>query len=90
MVKNRNIPNERREEISEKNLNEMEASTLPDIEFKTMMIRKPKLLSENINSMKKDIKIVREKKKQSVMKNTTSEMKNTLEGINSWFGEPED
>ena len=62
MLKNRNIPNERREEISEKNLNEMEASTLPDIEFKTMMIRKPKLLSENINSMKKDIKIVRKKK----------------------------
>ena len=43
------------QEFSQKELNEMEASKLPDIEVKTMVIRMLKELSENYNSMKKYI-----------------------------------
>ena len=37
----------------EKGLNEMETSKLPYTKFKTMVIRMPKELSDNFNSMKK-------------------------------------
>ena len=40
-----------------KELNEMEVSKLSDIEFKVMVIRMLKELSENNNSMKKEIKL---------------------------------
>ena len=38
---------------SEKELNEMEISNLSDAEFKTMVIRMVKELSEELNSIKK-------------------------------------
>ena len=38
----------------EKELNEMEISNLSDAEFKTLVIRVLKELSENLNSIKKD------------------------------------
>ena len=38
----------------EKDLNEMEISNLSDIEFKTLVIRMLKELSEDLNSIKKD------------------------------------
>ena len=50
------------EKTSEKELKEMEASNLPETEFKTLVIRMLKKLSENLNkekvSIKKDIETI--------------------------------
>ena len=64
----------------EKELNEMEITNLSDTEFKTMIIRMLRKLSENFKSRTKDIEII--KKNQSEMKNTITETKNTLQGNN--------
>ena len=71
-----------------KELNEMEASKLSDIEFKRMVIRmlneltdNYKELSENYNSMKTKIETIN--KNQEKMRNTISEIKNTLQGNTS-------
>ena len=58
----------------EKEVNEMEISNISDTEFKTLIIRMLKELSENLSSIKKI---------QSVMKDTLIEIKNNLYGINS-------
>ena len=60
-----------REEIKtpEKEVNEMEISNLSDAEFKTLVIKMLKELSENHNSVKKI---------QSEMKNTLIEINNNL------------
>ena len=63
------------EKSPEKELNIMEASKLPDTQFKTMVIRMLKKLSENFDSIKKDMETI--KKNQSEMKNILTEMKNT-------------
>ena len=68
---------EEEEESPKKELSEMEASKLPGTEFKTMVIRMLKELSENFNSMKKDIETI--KKNQSEMKDTLTNMKNNLQ-----------
>ena len=58
--KKKQAPNERRGEISrKKELNEMEASKLPDTELKTMVIRMLKELSENFNSMENEMKPIK-------------------------------
>ena len=62
-------------EISEKELNEMEISNLSDAEFKTLVIRMLKELSEDLNNNNKKI--------QSEMKDTLIEIKNNLQGKNS-------
>ena len=91
-----------KEKASERMINEIESSQLSDIEFKTMVIRKPNELSENCQtlqgsyeeltmnytSMKKDIETIN--KSQKEMKNTISELKNTVEGIKSRLDEAED
>ena len=59
---------------SEKELNKMEISNLSDAEFKTLVVRMLKELSEDLNSMKKI---------QSKMKDTIIEIKNDLQGNNS-------
>ena len=61
----------------EKEPNKMEARKLPDTEFKTMVIRMLKELSENFNSIKKDIDIIG--KNQPEMKATQTKMKNKLQ-----------
>ena len=87
------------EKFLEKELNEIEATKIPNAEFRTMVIRMLKNprgrmddFSENLNkeivSMKKDIETI--EKNQSEMKNTITEMKNTLEEINSRLDEAED
>ena len=43
------------EKLPEKELDEMEARKLPDTEFKTMVTRMLKELSENFSSIKKDM-----------------------------------
>ena len=53
----------------EKELNEMEISNLSDAEFKTLVIRMLKELSEDLNSIKKI---------QSEAKDTLIEIKNNL------------
>ena len=58
----------------EKELNEMEISNLSDAEFKILVIRMLKELSEDLNSIKKI---------ESEMKDTLNEMKNNFQGINS-------
>ena len=57
-----------------KELNQMEISNLSDAEFKTLVIRMLKKLSENLNSIKKI---------QSEAKDILIEIKNNLQGNNS-------
>ena len=57
----------------EKELNKMEISNQSDAEFKTLVIRMFKELSEDLNSIKK-------------MKDTLIEIKNNLQGNNSRSG----
>ena len=58
----------------------MEISNLSDAEFKTLVIRMLKELSEDLNSIKKI---------QAEMKDTLYEIKNNLQGNNSRVGEAE-
>ena len=58
----------------------MEISNLSDAEFKTLVIRRLKELSEDLNSIKKT---------QWEMKDTLIEMKNNLQGNNSRVDEAE-
>ena len=64
----------------EKELNQMEISNLWDAEFKTLVIRMLKELSEDLSS----IKYI-----QSEMKDSLIEIKNNLQGINSRVDEAE-
>ena len=73
----------------------MEVSKLSDIEFKLMVIKMlkeltddNKELSENYNSMKNKIETIH--KNQEEMNNKISEIKNTLEGITSRLDDAED
>ena len=59
---------------SQKELNEMEISNLLDAEFKTLVTRMLKQLSEDLSSIKKI---------QSEMKDTLIEIKSSLHGNNS-------
>ena len=70
-----------KENSSEEELDEMEASNLSYEEFRVMIIR-------ILNSMKKAIETI--KKDQSEIKNAISEINNTLEGINSTLDAAED
>ena len=65
----------------EKELNEMGKRNLSDAEFKTLVIRMLKELSEDLNSIKRI---------QSEMKDTLIKVKNNLQGINSRVDEAED
>ena len=58
----------------EKELNEMEMSNLSEAEFKTLVIRMLRELSEGLSSIKKT---------QSEMKDRLFEIKNNLQGNNS-------
>ena len=75
MRRQRNIA-QMKEQIktSEKELNKMEISNLLDTEFKTLVIRMLKELSEDLNNIKKI---------QSEPKPTLTEIKNNLHGNNS-------
>ena len=90
-----------KEGASERMLNEIEANQLSDTEFKAMVIRKLKELTENYQklqgnykeftanyiNMKKEIENLN--KGQEEMKNTIYELKNTVEGIKSRLDEAE-
>ena len=64
----------------EKELNEMLISNHSDAEFKTLVIRMVRELSEDLNSIKKN---------QTEMKDTLIEIKNNLQGTNSEGDEAE-
>ena len=102
MERQRNNPQMKgKEEASETMLNEIEASQLSDIEFKTTVIRQLNELTENCQklqanynkltvnyiNMKKEIETIN--KGQDEMQNTISEWKNTVEGIKSRLEEAE-
>ena len=61
----------------EKELNKMEISNVSDAEFKTLVIRVLRELSEDLNSIKKI---------HSEMKDTLIEIKNNLQGNNHGVG----
>ena len=65
--------------IPEKELNKMEISNLPDAEFKTLVIRVLKELSEDLSSIKKKI--------LSEIKDTQIEIKNNLQRNCCWMNE---
>ena len=103
MGRQRNNPQMKgKEEASERMPNEILASQLSDIEFKTMVIRKLnelsanyqklqesyKELTANYTSMKKDIETIN--KSQEEMKTTITELKNTTEGFKCRIDEAED
>ena len=76
-------------------LNEMEGNKLSDIEFKLMVIKmlkelteNYKELSENYISMEKEIETIN--KNHEEMNNKISEIKKTLEGFTSSLHEAED
>ena len=99
MGKHRNNPQMKgKEEVSERMLNEIEASQLSDIVFKVMVTRKLNELSElkknyqklqgtynelTANYINMKKEIETINKGQEVMKNVIPELKNTLEGIKS-------
>ena len=101
-IQRNNTQMKRKEESSEKILNEIKASQLQDIEFKTMVIRKMNKLTENYQklkgnykeltanyiNMKNDTETIN--KSQEEMKNTFSELKNTVEGMKTRLDEAED
>ena len=103
MGRQRNNPQSKgKEETQEKKLNKIKGSNLSDIEYKIMVIRMLKELSENDkkiyrnykelsgnhSSMKKDIEIM--KNTQEEIKNTMSEIKNILQVIKNRLDEAED
>ena len=73
-------PNERTDQNSRKELNKMETSYLSDAEFKTLVIKMLKGLSEDLSSIKKT---------QSEMKDTLIEIKNNFQGNNNTMDEAE-
>ena len=84
----KNLQSKGMEDSPLKELNEIEVSKLSDIEFKRMVVRMLKELTDNYkelsgnyNSMKKEIETIN--KNQEEMKNTIYEMKNILEVITS-------
>ena len=73
----------------------MEASNLLDIEFKRMIIKMVKELSENYKELSENYRELSQnyhnlKKDIETIKKNKSEMKDTLEGINSRVDEAED
>ena len=67
----------------------MKISNIPDKEFKVMVIKMLTKLRRRINIVKTSTKIENMRKYQSELK-TTTEIKNTLEGINSRLEDAEE
>ena len=72
--------------------NEEEIGSLPEKEFRIMIVRMIQNLGNRIDKMqetfKKDIEEL--KRNQATVKNTINEIKNTLDGINSRITEAEE
>ena len=72
--------------------NEEEIGSLPEKEFRIMIVRMIRNLGNRIDKMQetfnKDVEEL--KRNQATMKNTINEIKYTLDGINSRITEPEE
>ena len=72
--------------------NEEEIGSLPEKEFRIMIVRMIQNLGNRIDKMQetfnKDVEEL--KRNQAMMKNTINEIKNTLDGINSRITEAEE
>ena len=72
--------------------NEEEIGSLPEKEFRIMIVRMIQNLGNRIEKMQetfnKDVEEL--KRNQAMMKNTINEIKNTLDGINSRITEAEE
>ena len=66
--------------------NETEINNSPDREFKTIVIKMLTYLGKRIAEHSTSTELEYIKKNQSKMKNSVTEMKNTLEGINNKLG----
>ena len=91
----KNMQSKEMEDPPLKELNEVEVTKQPDIEFKIMIIKMLKELthsytelSENYNNMKKETETININ--QGEMNNKIAKIKNTLEGITSRLDEGED
>ena len=88
MSRQRNMAQmEKQIKSQKKELNKREISNLCNAEFKTLVTRMLKELSENFNSIKKEHGI--HKKQQSERKNKLIKIRKKLQGINSRVDEDE-
>ena len=82
MWRQRNSPHMKEKQASpEKEVNELEASDLPEQEFRVMIIRWLKRMEDKFDNMSKT---------QEEMKNDIATMKNSIESIKSRLEEAED
>ena len=74
------------DKISEGELSEMETSNLPSKEFKVMIIKMLKELGRRMDKQSENLDVLTEleniKKNETAVKNTITEIQNTLEEIN--------
>ena len=73
-------------------INEEEIGKVPEIEFRIMIVKMIKNLESKTEKMKASINkdLEKLKKKHAETNNTITEIKNTLEGINSRISEAEE
>ena len=77
------------QDLSQK-LNEMEINNLSDKEFKVMIIKMLTKLRRRMDDHSENFSRVRKYFKKSELKNTITEIKNTLEGINGRLDDTEE
>ena len=77
---------------TEVQINEEEISKLPEKEFRIMIVKMIKNLENKMEKMQESINIELEelKNKHTETNNTITEIKNTLDGINSRIADAED
>ena len=76
---------------TEVQINEEEIGKLPEKEFRIMIVKMIKNLENKMEKMQESInKDLEESKKKAYQDNTITEIKNTLEGINSRISESEE
>ena len=77
---------------TEVQINEEEIGKVPEIEFRIMIVKMIKNLESKTEKMKASINkdLEKLKKKHAETNNTITEIKNTLEGINSRISEAEE
>ena len=76
---------------TEVQINEEEIGKLPEKEFRIMIVKRFKILENEMEKMQESInKDLELKNKHTETKNAITEIKNTLEGINSRISEAEE
>ena len=77
---------------TEVQINEEEIGKLPEKEFRVMTVKMTKILEDKMKKMQESINkdLERLKNEHTETNNTITEIKNTLEGINSRISEAEE